>query len=778
MSFTITIILTFLFISQNLLAQQHYVLRGSVRDAATQEPLAAANVRVLGTSKGTITNATGDYSLSLAEGEYTIVVSYLGYFPDTLTVLLDSASTRHVTLKLSPIQMPEVLILAEDPAIEIIRKAIANKRKWMEKLKTYKFEAFTRQVLRRDTAIASITESYTTGYMLAGDTLREIVKQKRQTENIPGTENFAAVHRIINFNEDEISLFNVITGGRSSAFTFIGPTAPNALDYYDYKLTGTSVVNGIEIYKIRMIPKSRLRPLFEGTITIADETFAVMGVDVNPNETLNIPFLKDIELRYRQQFALFDTIFWMPIDNRINGGLSISLLGISMPRIGIEATSSLYDYDLNISIPDTILHRERLTVDSSSLKYDSTYWIQNEVLPLTPEEQGSYQTLDSTQTLEKQFKPSGPLATLAGNGSISALEHIDARFNRVEGFYLGGKMESDSLLPFVHIEGRAGYGFSAQLFQYRLRGTLFSSKKRNLGIGAEIRRSVENFPDRGYYGPLSISLMALIDKNDYRDYYLSNAWSLFLRYTPSRTVDAEVTYLHDNQRSLKNETDYSIFAREKVYRPNPRIQEGNLRSIQFHLRLGEPPVPLDMVSRNAVEFEIEHAIAPYFLGGSLFFTRYNAVVDVSFVTFSRFLLFPPNLRIRGVGGYASGALPLQKLFYTDSRASGYAPYGVLKGASVKEFAGDRFIAVNVEHNFRNVPFLLLNIPFLYRNGIELIVHGAAAQTWMQSASTSNGWYSEAGIGVSRIFDLLRADLTYRFTDPKRFYFTLSVASFF
>ena len=209
MSFTITIILTFLFISQNLSAQQHYVLRGSVRDAATQEPLAAANVRVLGTSKGTITNTAGDYSLSLAEGKYMIVVSYLGYFPDTLTVLLDSAFTRHVTLKPSPIQMPEVLILAEDPAIEIIRKAIANKRKWMEKLKTYKFEAFTRQVLRRDTAIASITESYTTGYMQAGDTLREIVKQKRQTENIPGTENFAAGHRIINFNEDEI-LINLI----------------------------------------------------------------------------------------------------------------------------------------------------------------------------------------------------------------------------------------------------------------------------------------------------------------------------------------------------------------------------------------------------------------------------------------------------------------------------------------------------------------------------------------------------------------------------------------
>ena len=40
-------------------------------------------------------------------------------------------------------------------------------------------------------------------------------------------------------------------------------------------------------------------------------------------------------------------------------------------------------------------------------------------------------------------------------------------------------------------------------------------------------------------------------------------------------------------------------------------------------------------------------------------------------------------------------------------------------------------------------------------------------------STSGGWYTEAGIGLSRILDLFRFDLTYRFNEPKRFYFTAS-----
>ena len=775
--FHILLILTFT--GEDLKSQPHHTLRGSVRDSITQEALAGANIRILGTSKGTITNISGNYSISLPEGEYIIIVSYIGYFPDTLFILLDSAVTKNILLKESPIKIPEVVIVAEDPAIDIIRKAIANKRKWMDSLQTYKFSAFTRQVLRRDTAIASITESYTTGYMLMGDTLREIVNQKRQTENIPGTENFAAVHRIVNFNEDEIHLFTVNTSGKSSSFSFIGPTAPNALDYYDYKLISTSVINGIEIYKIQMRPKSKLRPLFEGIITIADETFAVMGVDLKPNETLTFPFLKDIELRYRQQYALFNKIFWMPIDNRINGGLSISLLGISMPRIGIETTSSLYDYEINITIPDSILKKNPLTMDSSAVKYDSVFWAENEVLPLTEEEKQSYKTLDSTQTLEKQFKPSGPLMMLAEQSENFSLNNIDARFNRVEGFYLGGKVKLDSLLPSITIQGKAGYSFSAQLFQYGVSGIIYGSNKRKFGIGADIRRSVENFPDGGYYSPFSISLMALIDKNDYRDYYLSSGWSLFIQYNPSRKVSGEIKYNEDRQRSLDNATDYSIFSREKVYRNNPEIHEGLFRTLQLKFRLGEPSTPLDIVSRNALEFEMEHSI-PKSFGLNFFslYTRYSVLLDVNFNTFAPSLLFPPNLRIRTFSGYAHGVLPPQRLFYIDSRASGYAPYGVLKGAQVKEFWGDRAVAVFIEHNFRSVPFLLLNIPFLYRNGIELIVHGSVIQTWLNTTSTSNGWYKELGIGVSRIFDLFRVDLTYRLVEPKRFYFTTSFASFF
>lgn len=98
---------------------------------------------------------------------------------------------------------------------------------------------------------------------------------------------------------------------------------------------------------------------------------------------------------------------------------------------------------------------------------------------------------------------------------------------------------------------------------------------------------------------------------------------------------------------------------------------------------------------------------------------------------------------------------------------------------VKEFSGHRFILLSVEHNFRNTPLLMTGIPFLYKSGIELIVHGTAACTWASSplpfGLTTNGWHTEAGFGISRILGLFRLDYTYRFTKPRNSFVSLGVA---
>lgn len=63
-----------------LTAQSRGEVRGRLTDAGSGEPLAFANVAILGTSLGTVTDENGFYTLGgLQPGSYTLVFSYLSY---------------------------------------------------------------------------------------------------------------------------------------------------------------------------------------------------------------------------------------------------------------------------------------------------------------------------------------------------------------------------------------------------------------------------------------------------------------------------------------------------------------------------------------------------------------------------------------------------------------------------------------------------------------------------------------------------------------------------
>lgn len=749
---------------------QMLTVSGTVRDAVTREPLSAANIRVRGTSRGTISNPNGDYRLSLPRDSLTLVFSFVSYRSDTVNIVLTENTVRNISLQPSAIQMSEVVVTAEDPAYGIMRKVIENKYRWLDSLRSYQLEAFTRQVLRRDTSIASITESYTTGYWQKGDTLREVVRQKRQTENISIAQNVTAIGGILNFYQDEI---------RFSGFTFVGPTAKNAFDYYGFKLEQTREETGYDIYTIRLFPHSRIIPLFSGTITILSDSYSVIGVDVSPNEAYNIPFVNDLNIRYSQQFGLYENKFWMPVDIRIRASLKLGVTGISIPGIGFEQVSSLYDYKINVDLPDTVFRKARRTVAAEAERFDSSYWAQGEVLPLTLEEQEAYRTLDSTQTLQRQFQPSGPLLWLEQSGR-STLGYLDARFNRVEGFFLGIDADFDSTTNWLRTSIAAGYGFADKRSKFSGSVEMFLDSLRRYSIGFRLSKEITNFSDIGFVGALGISLNSLFFKNDSRDYFYTRGFELFGNIRPVPKLLFRTSYRNQDHSSAGKNTDYSLLYRGFLFRPNPPINEGVLRSVAFFGRWGNDPVFLNLVSQNFLEIEIERSERSL-LKSDFHFTLIRLLGEINISTFLRQTLFPPTLSVRLTTGLSQGSLPLQRMFTLEPRTSGFGPFGALRGVDVKEFSGEQYVMVSAEHNFRSVPFLALDIPFLYRNSIEFIVHGSIARSWTspdrshQYLKPTNGWYSEAGVGLSRILGLLRFDLTYRFLRPQGLFVTVAAA---
>ena len=754
------------------LAGRH-TLSGVILDRTGGDPIAAANVRVAGTSRGTIANDRGEYALLLEPGRYTLIFSSLGYHPDTITIDFSSAATRNESLMPADITLPEIVVTAEDPAIEIIRRAIASKHHWIDRLASYILEAFTRQTILRDTAIASITESFTTGYWRQGDTLREVMSRKRQTENIPSQFNFASVGRITNFNDDEI---------RFAGFTFVGPTALHALDYYDYKLVRTYTIQGRKAFEIRMIPRTRTVPLFRGTITIAADTYALAGIDFEPNDAFQLPFVTDRTLRYRQQFGLYDSLFWMPADIRIDASVRVGILGLKIPPIGFHQTSVITNYRINAPIPDSVFSRPRLVVDSSASRSDSAFWTSNVVLPLNPAEREAYRILDSTKTLDVQFRPGGMAMTLGLGDSTSSvmavLSDIDFTFNRVEGLHLGALHDFDSVSSHAEFTLGTAYGVSRHHWTYRGGATIYPLETRQtLGIGGQVYDVVGNAPDQGYYDAGTIGVSALLGKNDYRDYFSARGWTMFVTTSPFSSSSFRFGYTAEKHETVTKQTDFSLIYASRPYRENPTIQEGTLRSVTAWARIGPEPVPLDLVSQNSLELNAEHA-SRSILGGDFNFTRFNGIITLTVPTFSTRYLFPPALRIRMTGGSSFGSLPPQRIFAVETQLAGYGPFGVMRAGQSRELTGTSAFSATVEHNFRSLPFLALGIPFLYTNSIELITYGGFARVWGSPSGSSPStryWYTEAGIGISRIFDFLRMDLTWRLSVPRNLYFTIGAA---
>lgn len=93
------ILLLLLLGTAQLQAQQKFTLSGTVKEKATGETLIGATVSLADNrSIGVVTNEYGFYSLSLPPGNYTILISYVGYRQELIPVDLTSNRDLHLTL--------------------------------------------------------------------------------------------------------------------------------------------------------------------------------------------------------------------------------------------------------------------------------------------------------------------------------------------------------------------------------------------------------------------------------------------------------------------------------------------------------------------------------------------------------------------------------------------------------------------------------------------------------------------------------------------------------
>jgi len=364
---TIILSLAVLFPAGDAFAQK--TIRGTVTDAESGEPLPVAHIRVEGRFQGTITNSNGGYELTLSELPAEIGVTYIGY--PSVRRMIDTASPEVIDIALTPnpVVLEEIVVTPEDPAVRIMREVIRRKPIWRKELANWKADAYTRISLANDERIALMAESISEVYWDADAGTEEVIISKRQTENIGVEQNFAQARIMPNLYDDNVTLLE---------FDMIGVTHPDALNYYDFKLIGQRMRDDKRVYDISVPPKKKLQPSFVGTVSVLDGDYAMIAIDVKPNDAVMFPPpLNHFNIALAQQCDNFDGDYWLPVDGQVTGTLLLRLPGVQFPPMNFKQLSHLTGYDINIALPDSLFkeRKRRVVVNAGASRNSVSFGV-------------------------------------------------------------------------------------------------------------------------------------------------------------------------------------------------------------------------------------------------------------------------------------------------------------------------------------------------------------------------------------------------------------------
>lgn len=789
-----------LFITSTGWAQK--TVTGTVRDAETGESLPSANIIIKNQYRGTITNRDGSYSLTIPDSllPATLQVRYIGFKSIERRIDADSETEQNFELAPSVSDLGEIVVTGEDPGIRIMRRVIERKQQWRSELDTYTADAYSRQNLSNDTSLVMITESASQIFWDKQKGPREVLKWRRQTANIDADQNFAGVSYLPNFYDDNIDI---------AGFNVMGVTHPDAFSYYDFKLLEQLQMDGQAVYRIQVIPERNLQPLFKGEVYVLDEAYALLQVQLQPNSVVRFPPpVQDFNLSYSQQFSNYGGDFWLPVDARVNGTIKIGMIGLQFPRLQLRQLAKVSNYRVNVPLPDSLYAKEDLfTVDTTATRQDTIARVTTiEPVPLSQEEQQAYQTLDSTQTLEKMLQPTGFLSrfvdissgddeadtssTSVSTSGIPGQFSPRLRYNRVDELFAGVNYRVEPVNN-VQLSVDGGYstgykewGYGAGI-AYRPRAARFQPK-----FEVTYRYGTAPRYQSQIMSPFLSSFSNLLGAENYFDYYHQNSIEIKAGIQDRRSDwSAEIGFGSSHHKTLQTNTAYDLLGRDNRPRINPAVETGLMNTVfltaGYNLDSG---YTFGVTGRDRIELNVEYSDDA--LGSDFNFTRYTAHLDWSFETFYRRRVFPNTLNISVDAGTYSGDLPLQKFGIVDVAPSYLSLFEGLRTARYRPYEGEQYAAVNLEHNFRTIPFERLGLSFLVEQNIGMIVFGGAAKTWVSDRRkqqlfnrigyvpfTTDGTHLEAGVSLNGILDLFRVDFAARLDRPA-FLVGVGIARFF
>lgn len=768
----LSLIIIFLGVSD--IYSQTYIVSGVLTDGNTGENLSFATVKLTDSSYGTTTDRNGFYILHLKNGEYRIAFSHIGYLTSEADIEIENSDEElNISLKPSGVYTEEIKVYGEDPAVEIIRKAIKYKKEFKKDLKEYNYDAYSKFVIRTNVSkkdsltekgklgILGLLESETKGYFRAPDEEKQIVKSKRESENV--TRGFA-VPLIVNFYDEDIEIGDLLIPG---------PVSDDAFDNYEYKLLGTTSIDSIVIFKIEVKNTSEIKPQFKGYVYILDSLWALKKIDLKTNESGITGGFEN--LNFVQKFYPFKDKtgkeFYMPSDIQIYA--EGSALGIF--KVQGEAFTIVSNYNLNEKAPPGTFD-EFIVKVLPDAKKDSLYWKNNQIIKNTDEELNSYRKIeDEAKRRDKGISFGIGFINYGNKLSTDILDLY--KFNKVEGNNLGLNLIYGNEFDRLYSYGKFNYGFSDKKTKYEFSGRIRFLKDKSLTLRADIfRRLGTLFFNQTDLNLFVNTLSSLFFKDDLYNYYYSDGFGINISKSIIPQLNLSLGYSQEKYKSAKVNTGFSFFYKDKTFDENPSVNDYFRSTVNANLTVN----PNMFKAIDWGDGEISRFKVTNFPVLNLGFNYSGKSINSNyeFRTFSADLTGRNKLGVMANVSYKAGAVlqtgdvPYQNLAYFNVSGFSNTQYLNFYGMNNGEFLGDKLYYINLENNFGRGFWRV--IPVL--KNLELIGFFNAGKTELSDKNfnlspnknygKTDGWYFETGFGFGNILNVFRLNFAWRLNNYK------------
>ncbi|MHC5308824.1 DUF5686 and carboxypeptidase-like regulatory domain-containing protein [Myroides sp. LJL116] len=767
-----------------------------------------ASVYFKNSTEGVIANENAKFYLESPKNHPILVISFLGY--QTLEIELKNKVNLDLEIVLTTDNLlEEVKIFAgktskkDNPALDILRKIWERKRKnglyMFDQYELDKYEKVEFDLNSIDSAYQSkkifkgmefifqqLDTSKVTGKTYLPIFINESVAfvygdntSGRKIEKSLGNKNsgFDNNQSIIAFVKDLYAQYNIYDNYiKIFDKDFVSPLSRTGINVYNYILADSTYIDDKWCYNIIYYPRRKGELTFKGDFWVNDTTFAIKKINMEASRDANINWVKEIYIE--QEFDVVnDSVFLLTRDHFMSD-FALSKKETSKGMYG-KRTTLYQNHRFNIPHPGDFYVEKVNHFDPDMYQRDEEFWSTYRFEPLSKDEVGVYQMLDTLKTVPKFKMLFNITETIVSNyynrGKISYGPIFSTiGYNDIEGLRLrlGARTYFGQNDPW-RLEGYTAYGFKDHQVKYGISGRFLLNKNNRLILHGGNRRDIEqigvSLTETSDVLGRSFASSSLFSSGDNTKLTSINLSTLGLEIEPWKNLKFQTIFTYRTLKPAGPEfnLDYYVNKADNIISNETRQSE---LGFEVDYTPGRSPIGFG-VDRTDLDSRYLRLFLKYSQGFKGVFKSDFAYEKLQFyarkpIILGGFGTLTPTFEI----GKTFGTVPLGLLSVVPGNQSWFLIENTFSNLDYYDFVTDQYTSLHLEHNFNGR--LFSRVPVLRDLNLREIIgiraiHGKISQNNIDINASNlvykapTDTYYEYYVAVANIFKIIRIDLSWK-----------------